>query len=312
MDVHLRDLRYFVAVAERLHFTRAAEDLYVSQPALSKQIHALESQLRAPLFDRDRRVVRLTPAGAALLPAAKAVLAAWADAEAGLASVASRREIVVGMSTGLGRSLLPALRARFARLAPGADLIMRQVAWDDPTGGLAAPAGRPAASPRQSGTREADAAFVWLPLPGPDRFEWIEVATEERVVALPAAHRLAGLDTIPFDALLDEPFLALPPESGELRDFWLAVDGRGGRAPIVGGEVSTAEETAEAVASGVGVVLVAAGNAPLLARAETALVPVMGLPPARLVLAWRRDDDRPLVTALRAAVAGWVEHSIPS
>ena len=68
MDVHLRDLRYFVAVAQHLHFTRAAETLYVSQPALSKQIRALERQLRVTLFERDHSTVRLTRAGTELLP----------------------------------------------------------------------------------------------------------------------------------------------------------------------------------------------------------------------------------------------------
>ncbi|MET8796116.1 LysR family transcriptional regulator [Nocardia sp. NPDC004568] len=71
MDVHGRDLRYFAAVAEQLNFTRAAESLFVSQPALSKQIRALERQLGAPLFDRDGRSVRLTPVGEALLPHAR-------------------------------------------------------------------------------------------------------------------------------------------------------------------------------------------------------------------------------------------------
>jgi DNA-binding transcriptional LysR family regulator len=77
MDVHGRDLRYFVAVAEELHFTRAAEKMYVSQPALSKQIRMLERQLGAPLFHRGPHGVRLTPVGTALLPYARQALAAW-------------------------------------------------------------------------------------------------------------------------------------------------------------------------------------------------------------------------------------------
>jgi DNA-binding MarR family transcriptional regulator len=70
-------LRYFVAVAEELHFTRAAERLFVTQPALSKQVRTLERQLGAPLFARDRREVRLTPVGTALLPRAQRMLAEW-------------------------------------------------------------------------------------------------------------------------------------------------------------------------------------------------------------------------------------------
>ncbi|MDG4826289.1 LysR family transcriptional regulator [Asanoa sp. WMMD1127] len=289
-DVHLRELRYFVAVAERLHFTRAAEALYVSQPALSKQIHALETQLRAPLFERDRRTVRLTAAGEALLPGARAALEAWAAAEADLAAALARQaaELVVGMSTGVGRSLLPAVRARFAAAAPDAELRLRQVPWSDPTGGL--------------GDAATDAAFVWLPLPDDERFAWVTVATEDRLVALAASHPLAGRDTIAFADLRDEPFLALPPSSGPLRDFWLATDQRAGHPVRIAAEVSTSEETAESVAAGLGVVLLAAGNAALLRRPDVALRPVTGLPPAELVLAWRAGDDRPLLHALRTAV----------
>ncbi len=294
MDVHLRELRYFVAVAEHLHFTRAAEELYVSQPALSKQIRALEAQVRAPLFERDRPQVRLTPAGSALLPAARAVLEAWRVAEEALAEAAAEQAttLVVGMSTGLGRGLLPAARARFSAAAPGATMHVRQIPWDDPVAGLTA-----------TGRDRTDAAFVWMPVPDPDRFAWLTVATEPVIVALPAGHRSARQATVDFADLLDEPFLALPAtDDGKLRDHWLATGERGGRPARIGAEVATTEETVEAITSGLGIVLMAAGNAPLIAREGIETRPVTGLPPSELVLLWRRDDERPLLRLFREAV----------
>lgn len=294
MDVHLRDLRYFLAVAEHLHFTRAAESLFVSQPALSKQIRALEAQLRTPLFVRDRRSVTLTHAGVALRDSSRAVLGAWDEAERSLATASSSQSarLLVGMSTGLGRGLLPAVRARLHERAPDAALQIRQTRWDDPTGGLAA-----------EGTERTDAAFVWLPLPRPERYEWIEVATESRLLALPADHPLAARDTIDFADVLDEPFLALPMDAGALRDYWLATDARGGRPPLIGAEIASTDETVEALMAGLGVCLIASGNAPLLERDGIVTRPVTGVTPSRLVLAWRRGDDRPLLAQLRAAVA---------
>lgn len=118
MDVHLRELRYFVAAAEHLHFTRAAQALYVSQPALSKQIRALENQLRTPLFVRDRRSVILTPAGAALLPQARAVLTAWELAERELAAATAARHATAS-GVGRGQRDADAVRWRSAGLIPG-------------------------------------------------------------------------------------------------------------------------------------------------------------------------------------------------
>jgi len=293
MDVHLRELRYFLAVAEQLHFGRAAEQLFVSQPALSKQIRALEQRLRVPLFDRDRRTVGLTAAGAALVPAARDVLAAWERAEGDLAAVtaAAGATLVVGISTGLGRGLLPAVRARFATAVPDAQLRVRQVRWDDPTGGLAA-------GPDDERT---DAAFVWLPVPEPERFQWITVATEPRRLLLPAAHPLAARDVIEFAELLGEPFLALPESSGPLRDYWLASELRDGRAPVIGAEIASTDETAEALAAGLGVCLIAAGNAALFRDDAIAVRDVAGLTPSELVLAWRRGDRRELLRRFVAA-----------
>ncbi|MFD8640922.1 LysR family transcriptional regulator [Streptomyces zaomyceticus] len=292
-DVHVRELRYFLAVAEELHFTRAAERLYVSQPALSKQIRALERQLGAPLFDRDRRGVALTSVGTALLPHARALLAAW---EAGREAVrrarkAADRTLVVGMSTSPGRGgLLPAIRSRFTGTHPEASLRLRQVGWEDPTAGLADGA--------------SDVAFVWLPLAGAERFRWVVVAAEPRLVALPESHPLAARERLDFAELLDEPFLALPDTGPELRDHWLALDSRNGRPPVVGGEIASADETYEALVGGLGVCLVAAGNAPLLARDGVVVRPVDGVAPSHFALAWRADDTRPLVHAYARAAAG--------
>ncbi|MFD8210044.1 LysR family transcriptional regulator [Streptomyces sp. NPDC059695] len=292
MDVHGRELRYFLAVAEELHFTRAAARLYVSQPALSKQIRALERQLGAALFDRDRQGVALTPVGTALLPHARAVLAAWEEGRGAVerARAAAERTLVVGMSTSPGRGgLLPAIRSRFTQEHPEARLRLRQIGWEDPTAGLA------------DGT--SDVAFVWLPMAGPDRFRWVVVATEPRLVALPEAHPLAARAALGIADLLDEPFLALPGTGPELRDYWLAVDARGGRAPVVGAEIASADETYEALVGGLGICLVAAGNASLLTRGGVVTRPVRDVTPSRFALAWRASDARPLVRDYARAAA---------
>ncbi|MFE6173425.1 LysR family transcriptional regulator [Streptomyces sp. NPDC056464] len=287
MDVHVRDLRYFVTVAEELHFTRAAERLYVSQPALSKQVRALERQLGVELFRREPQDVTLTEAGAALLPHARRVLDAWSQGAAALeaARAVARGTLVVGMSTSPGRGgLLPSIRSRFTAAHPDTVLRLRQVSWEDPTAGLA--------------DGEADVAFVWLPLPDAGRYGWTVVAKEPRLVALPEAHPLAARAEVDFTDLIEEPFLALPASAGPLRDHWLALEERGGRLPRIGAEIASTEETYEALVAGLGVCLVAAGNAPLVSLGGVVTRPVRGLTPSRYALAWRREDaGRPLVRA---------------
>jgi len=293
MDAHLRDLRYFLAVAEELHFSRAAERLFVSQPALSKQIRQLERSLGVELFDRDRRAVALTAAGDALLPRASELLRAWDDARVAVSDAAVRESatLTVGLVTSVGRDVLPATSRRFAERRPAARLQLRQIGWHDPTAGLAG--------------GETDVAFVWLPLPDDGSFAWEPLLSEPRWVVLPAGHRLADRDELGFDELLDEPVLALPKSAGRLRDFWLGADERGEHPASVAAEVASADATFEAVAGGVGLALVAAGNAKLYKRQGVTARPVAGLAPATLAIAWRAGDERALVadfvTACRAA-----------
>lgn len=156
---------------------------------------------------------------------------------------------------------------------------LRLVGWDDPSGGLA--------------DGSSDVAFIWLPVPPGLRTHVL--ASERRGVAMPAGHLLAELDEVPFAALRHEPFIALPPAAGPLRGFWLGLDAREDE-PVVGVTANTPEEVFEAVTSGLGVVLVAEGNATLYNRPGMTYRPVIGLPPGELAIAWREGDARPQVT----------------
>ena len=285
MDVHVRDLRYFLAVAEELHFTRAAESLYLSQPALSKQIRSLERQLHVTLFERDRGTVRLTRAGAELVPYAQRMVESWEGAKRSLAK-ASSCTLVIGMHTSPGRGLLPKVRATMVASCPDVELELHQVAWSDRTAGLA--------------DRSTDAAFVWLPLPQPP-YRWVTIATEPRLVALPNGHALAGHDSVSIADLLDEPFLALPQSAGPLRDYWLALDERNGHPVRIAAEITDTEETYEDVASGIGVCLLAAGNAPIFARGDITMLPVRDVAHAELVLAWNERHCPPLLETFASA-----------
>ncbi|WP_341867704.1 LysR family transcriptional regulator [Amycolatopsis kentuckyensis] len=290
MDVHVRDLRYFVAVAEELSFTRAAGRLFIAQPSLSKQIRRLETSLRVTLFERDHRTVALTAEGAALLPRARQIIEQWEAAEGAVAdAVAARRTaLTIGFHTRIGRGLIPGAMARMATVLPGWKLLFRQVSWSDPTVGLA--------------SGEVDVAIAWLPLPDHGEFSWKVVAAEERWVALPSGHRLASRAVVPLDELADEPFIALPQTAGPLREFWLGNDQRRTPARVVA-EAETAEESIEAVGSGLGVVLLSAGNAEIYQRDSIVCRPVLGLSPSELAVAWRADDGRRAVRLVVEACA---------
>lgn len=292
MDAHLRDLRYFVTVAEELNFTRAAERLYISQPALSKQIRLLEETLRVKLLVRDKRSVTLTAPGAVLLEAARSLLDTWGETQRAISDAAAAESAVLtlGVSTSVGRGILAGARSRFGERRPSWKLRVKQVNWTDPTTGL------------ECG--DVDAALVWLPLPPEHGLQLRVITTEPRWVAFRDDHWLAEHAETTFDALLCEPFLALPPDAGDLRSFWLALDERGGRAPVIGATVANAEETFAAVEEGSGIVLLAAGNAAIYQRPGIKAIPVTGLSPCSLALAWRAGDHRPALRDLVEAFRG--------
>ncbi|MGW5475401.1 LysR substrate-binding domain-containing protein [Streptomyces sp. NPDC004008] len=189
--MELRQLSYFVTVAEELHFGRAAEKLHIVQSAVSQQIRRLERELGAELFDRSPRHVRLTPAGERLLPEARAVLAAADRARAAVLPPAGLR---LGTSTGLGVHLDRVLAA-FARRRP-----------EVPVELFSLPAAQRLARVADG---RLDAAFVRAaePLSG---VRVLPLWRDPLVVALPAGHALAARAEIPLDELAGLPLSITP------------------------------------------------------------------------------------------------------
>jgi DNA-binding transcriptional LysR family regulator len=284
MDVHLRDLRCYVAVAEDLSFARASQRLQVTEPALTKQVRALEKSLQADLFETGARDLRLTEAGRTLLADSYTLLGAWEESAVRLAEAVDAQERLVrlGALTSVTRGLYPSALKIFHDTVEGGRVELRPVGWGDPTAGLI--------------DSTTDVALLWLPVASAG-VGFRKLLSEPRWVALAAGHPLADRTVIDFVELQDEYFVALPADAGVSRDFWLAARERAGRRVLITGEASTADEAFEMVSSGRGVVLLPAGNAELYAHPDIVCRPVHGLAPAVLAVAWRRVDKRPSVRA---------------
>jgi DNA-binding transcriptional LysR family regulator len=279
MDVDTRLLRYFAAVAAEGNLTRAAERLFVSQPALTKQIKLLESQLGVRLFTRSRAGMTLTPAGQALAGAAPAVLGGWDQALRETKAAASRaaRVLRVGFMSSAANEATQQIIAAFTRRRPGWRVDLQQAAWADPTAGL--------------GRGDVDAALLRLPFPGQDDVRIKVLLTEPRWVALPATHPLAARDQISFRQLWDEPFVAAPAETGSWRDYWLAAGERDGHPVRIGAVSDQPDAYLAAIANGDGIALVPESAARYYARPGITYRPVTGVSPSQVGVAWPPAND---------------------
>jgi LysR family transcriptional regulator, hca operon transcriptional activator len=194
--VELRHLRYFVAVAEELNFTRAASRLHTSQPSLSQQIRQLESTIGVLLLDRSRHHVVLTNAGRVFLREARDILSRI-DHVARLAKQAAdgrAGDLSVGTFPAADVRILPALRPLMAAHLPNLHIVLHSKYAMDPIKGL------------QSGA--LDVAFVRGPM-STDGLEVIELLREPIVVVLPAHHALTRRKRIPVQALHDLPCITM-------------------------------------------------------------------------------------------------------
>jgi DNA-binding transcriptional LysR family regulator len=281
--MELRHLVYFEAVARHMHMTRAASELHVAQPALSKQIQSLEEELSVPLFERIGRGIQLTQAGAALLPHARRILSAVEDARAEIAEQIGVRKgkVTLGAPPTASIRLLPPALAAFHAAYPGIDLALRQ-------GGAGT-----LTSMVERG--DVDLAVVVLPVPE-GMLESVPLVREELVLAVSNTHARAGQGSVAMRELAEERFV-LFPEGYELREALLNACRRAGFMPRIvldGGEVAT---VLPIVAAGIGMALVPAFSTGETRNLVTLHVSDQHLE-RQLGLVWR--NDRSLSPAARA------------
>jgi DNA-binding transcriptional LysR family regulator len=276
VDLDLRKVRYFVAVAEQLHFGRAAEQLYIAQPVLSRQIRALEDDLKVTLFVRDRRTTELTPAGEQLLADARPLLAN-ADAARRRAGIAARGQdtFTVGFMPGLiVTAEVRALSSRHPELTVG----VVRTSWDDQTEVI------------HDG--RVDVSYVRLPV-DPRGLEIRPLLSERRVVVLPTEHRLAGKQQISITDLAEEHLLQDPDAVPEWRD--IATELRElGRRPVIPFYRSV-EEKLEHVAAGHGVIVLPLSTATFYTRSDVTHVDIEDIAPNHVSLAWDSSRRSPLI-----------------
>jgi DNA-binding transcriptional LysR family regulator len=239
--MELRHLRYFVAVAEELHFGHAADRSFVAQPTLSQQIRAFEDEVGARLFDRSRRGVALTDVGAVLLPHARRVLDEAARAEAAVRAAAEGRAgtLRIGYEAPIMRDGLAGSIRRFRADVPDATLDFWEAGSTEQT--EAVREGR------------ADVGLVLLPVDE----RGVEVRTlgaAPTVVVVPEGHPFAGRETVALAELAGEPQVAWAREPApEVYDPYLRASREAGFEPRVAQEVRHAESLLGLVAAGVGV-----------------------------------------------------------
>jgi DNA-binding transcriptional LysR family regulator len=287
--VELRHLRYFIAVAEELNFSRAAEQLHMAQPPLSAAIRQLERELGVDLFVRTTREVRLTDAGQVFLEGARRTLAdadrAAEDARRAGAGELGRLRIAFSWSTRF--ETLPALGRAFRASHPDVELLSQEM-WN-------------ARMPAAFASGNIDIALSLCPEIAAE-LELAPIRKERLVALLPDAHPLAGEEAIPLSALAAEEFIVFPRDiAPRLHDGFMGIFRRAGFEPRVRtesfhtgwdlgvlAEIPAVAMAPQSVASGLPDAIVAVAISEPTDSLETCLV-------------WRRDDNSPALATFVAS-----------
>ncbi|MEV0123072.1 LysR family transcriptional regulator [Streptomyces sp. NPDC050703] len=275
-DLELRLVRYFTAVAAHQHFGRAAADLHVAQPALSRQIQRLERYLGVRLLDRVPQGARLTPAGQSFLPRAQALLRAARQAELAVRERAGTERITIGYVEDL---VITAAVRELRRRSPGAEVTTRYLSCRD-VGALS--------------DKRVDALVARAPLPfAADDVSTTPLYEEPRMLAVPLGHPLAGRASVTAEELAGEE---AAPCAFETTD-WTSYRILGAGVP----PVESYEDKLELVASGGAIAVLPVGDRRSSLRPDLVTVPIEDAPLSQVVLVSRKGDPNPMIDKLRLA-----------
>lgn len=278
-DLDLRLVRYFTVVAEHRHFGRAAAELMIAQPSLSRQVRRLERQLGARLLDRTPQGTRLTAAGEVFLARARALLRSAEQAAAATKAAAQPGRVAIGYTPGL--LITPAVR-QLRRQHPDADVQTLHLRWNEARAALLG--------------HRVDAVVTRLPL-ATDGLHVTILYDEPRLLMVPADHRLAGKESVSLDDIAGEPIPKMPDPAWNAH--W-RVDPRPDGTPAPDGPlVAAIEDKNELVAAGLAVAIIPGGLHGVQLRPDLTTIPLSGVAPSHVVLATRAGDRSRLVAAFR-------------
>jgi DNA-binding transcriptional LysR family regulator/DNA-binding Xre family transcriptional regulator len=291
-DLDLRKLRYFVALAEELHFGCAAERLGIAQPVLSRQIRTLERELGVDLLTRSSRRVELTPAGRQLAEDAQPLLAtASATGRRARRAASGRAALTIGFFA--GDPIIALVRA-FDATHRDIDVDAALIYWSDQPGALL--------------DDRVDVSFVHLPME--DRgLDLTYLYSAPRLALLPGSHVHAGRSEIAIGDLAQDPVVQHRGAS-PIWDAWHNVDPRpDGRRPRRGPTVRNLAEKIQVVGTGRAIGFIAASvTAAIQIPPEVTAIPVIDIPPTEVCLAWkagrRSGAIRDLITTARETLCG--------
>lgn len=283
MEIH--QLKSFLAVAEELHFGRAAQRLHIAQPPLSRTIRQLERDLGATLFDRNTRSVRLTAAGEALLGPAHEVLNSCRLAELAVASAG--RGLTGRIRIGFAGASSHVYVGRWVKLVrehhPGVEFELHSSAY-----------ARESLNKILDKTLDVGMVRWMSPTAG---VESRVIAQEQLLIALPNGHPLAIHEAIRMEDLADEAWVTLPAEPGSvLRDALIKVADDAGFYPRIVQSAPDSWSVMALVSAEVGCSLTLASVAASMANPGVVFRPIHNSPPPLdLRLVWRRGDDNPVL-----------------